>query len=82
MYGTTGSETRLDDLKSNAFYEYPGMSMVAQWLKNLRLHKYVWLFNNVSYEEMMAMDEEYLEKSGKHSTLYLLVFLLFFVPKF
>ncbi|KAI8431867.1 hypothetical protein MSG28_004426 [Choristoneura fumiferana] len=64
MYGTTGSETRLDDLRSNKFTEYPGMSTVAQWLKSLRLHKYVWLFTNISYEQMIAMDEEYLEKLG------------------
>lgn len=64
MYGTTGSETRLDDLRSNKFTEFPGMSTVAQWLKSLRLHKYVWLFTNISYEQMMAMDEEYLEKLG------------------
>ncbi|KAJ0176334.1 hypothetical protein K1T71_008508 [Dendrolimus kikuchii] len=64
MYGTTGSETRLDDLRSHNFTEHPGMSTVAQWLKSLRLHKYVWLFSNISYEQMMAMDEKYLEKLG------------------
>lgn len=65
LYGTTGSETRLDDLRSHNFTEYPGMSTVAQWLKSLRLHKYVWLFTNISYEQMMAIDESYLEKLGK-----------------
>ncbi|XP_041981232.1 protein Smaug isoform X2 [Aricia agestis] len=64
MYGTTGSETRLDDLRLNNFTEHPGMSTVGQWLKSLRLHKYVWLFTNISYEQMMAIDEEYLEKLG------------------
>lgn len=64
LYGTTGSETRLDDLRSHNFTEFPGMSTVAQWLKSLRLHKYVWLFTNISYEQMMAMDEKYLEKLG------------------
>lgn len=70
MYGTTGSETRLDDLRSNNFTEHPGMSTVAQWLKSLRLHKYVWLFTNISYDQMMAIDEKYLEKLGK-CTLFL-----------
>lgn len=70
MYGTTGSETRLDDLRSHNFGEHPGMSNVAQWLKSLRLHKYVWLFTNMSYEQMMNMDEKYLEKLGElHSFL-------------
>lgn len=66
MYGTTGSETRLDDLRSNNFTEHPGMSTVAQWLKSLRLHKYVWLFTNITYEQMMAIDEKYLEKLGNN----------------
>lgn len=64
MYGTTGSETRLDDLRSHNFVEHPGMSTVAQWLKSLRLHKYVWLFTNMTYEQMLAMDDKYLEKLG------------------
>lgn len=65
MYGTTsGSETRLDDLRSHNFAEHPGMSTVAQWLKSLRLHKYVWLFTNITYDQMMAMDDKYLEKLG------------------
>ncbi|XP_028174519.1 protein Smaug [Ostrinia furnacalis] len=64
MYGTTGSETRLDELKSNNYTEHPGMSTVAQWLKSLRLHKYVWLFTNITYEQMMAIDEKYLEELG------------------
>ncbi|CAH0400114.1 unnamed protein product [Chilo suppressalis] len=64
MYGTTGSETRLDELKSNNYTEHPGMSTVAQWLKSLRLHKYVWLFTNITYEQMMSIDEKYLEELG------------------
>ncbi|XP_045499527.1 protein Smaug [Colias croceus] len=64
MYGTTGSETRLDDLRSNNYTEHPGMSTVGAWLKSLRLHKYVWLFTNITYEQMMAIDEKYLEKLG------------------
>ena len=70
MYGTTGSETRLDDLRCNNYTEHPGMSTVAQWLKSLRLHKYVWLFTNITYEQMMAMDEKYLEKLGECILLY------------
>ncbi|XP_013191583.1 protein Smaug [Amyelois transitella] len=64
MYGTTGSETRLDDLRSHNFGEHPGMSTVTQWLKSLRLHKYVWLFTNISYDQMIAMDDKYLEELG------------------
>lgn len=73
MYGTTGSETRLDDLRSHNFAEHPGMSTVTQWLKSLRLHKYIWLFTNISYDQMMAMDDKYLEKLGMY--LFVIVYL-------
>lgn len=38
----------------------PGMNCIGQWLKSLRLHKYVWLFSNITYEQMMDISEEYL----------------------
>ena len=34
---------------------------VASWLKNLRLHKYGSLFAQLSYEEMLGLNEEYLD---------------------
>lgn len=34
---------------------------VGSWLKNLRLHKYGSLFSQLSYEEMLGLNEEYLE---------------------
>lgn len=41
---------------------YPvGMSNIRQWLKSLRLHKYTYVFNNISYEKMFTMTEEYLK---------------------
>jgi len=43
---------------------HPGMGNIAVWLKSLRLHKYLWLFTNVSYEKMMEMTEEQLENLG------------------
>ncbi|CAG9135460.1 unnamed protein product [Plutella xylostella] len=61
---TTGSETRLDQLRGGCAPEHAAMAAVASWLKSLRLHKYVWLFTNISYEQMMAIDEDYLEKLG------------------
>lgn len=63
-FGTTGSETRLDALRNHNGLE-PGMCMVGPWLKSLRLHKYIWLFSNITYNQMMSIDEEYLEKLGK-----------------
>ena len=34
---------------------------VGSWLKNLRLHKYGSLFSQLSYEEMLGLNEDYLE---------------------
>lgn len=66
---SSGSETRLDDFKQHQMmklYGQPnvGMSSIAHWLKSLRLHKYVWLFSNLTYEQMMEMTEEYLASLG------------------
>lgn len=66
---SSGSETRLDDFKQHQMikmYGSPniGMSSIAHWLKSLRLHKYVWLFSNLTYEQMMEMTEEYLANLG------------------
>ncbi|XP_058838619.1 protein Smaug [Topomyia yanbarensis] len=66
---SSGSETRLDDFKQHQMakmYGQPnvGMSGIAHWLKSLRLHKYVWLFSNLTYEQMLDMNEEYLASLG------------------
>ena len=34
---------------------------VPLWLKSLRLHKYQYLFVDLTYEEMLQMAEEHLE---------------------
>lgn len=67
---SSGSETRLDDYNKMAHLRYNnnshhiGMGHIGIWLKSLRLHKYFWLFSNMSYEQMMEMTEEYLESLG------------------
>lgn len=38
-----------------------GMSNVRKWLKSLRLHKYTWVFDSVSYEKMFSFTEDYLK---------------------
>ncbi|XP_055702993.1 protein Smaug isoform X2 [Phlebotomus papatasi] len=62
-----GSETRLDDFRPSSI-KHPahqsGMSGIGQWLKSLRLHKYVWLFTNITYEQMMDITEEHLQNLG------------------
>lgn len=61
------SETRLDDLKPN-YLKFTthniGMSNIGQWLKSLRLHKYIGLFTNMTYEDMLEITEEYLQNLG------------------
>lgn len=60
----SGSETRLDDSKPayHAFQtQYPGMKYFGAWLKKLRLHKYAYIFENFTFEEMMGVTDEFLE---------------------
>ena len=61
---SSGSDTRLDDFKPNytKFSSHNiGMSNIGQWLKSLRLHKYVWLFSNITYDQMLDITEDYLQ---------------------
>lgn len=61
---SSGSDTRLDDFKPNYTKFTPhnvGMSNIGQWLKSLRLHKYVWLFSNITYDQMLDITEDYLQ---------------------
>lgn len=44
--------------------EGSGMRDVPLWLKSLRLHKYANLFQQLTYEEMLGLNEEYLEKQN------------------
>ncbi len=37
------------------------MGNIKAWLKSLRLHKYTWVFDNVSYEKMFTFTEDYLK---------------------
>ncbi|XP_058066219.1 protein Smaug [Anopheles bellator] len=69
---SSGSDTQLDEFKHH--HQGPvglmklyggqpnlGMSCIAHWLKSLRLHKYVWLFSNLTYDQMLDITEEYLQ---------------------
>lgn len=39
-----------------------GMSNIRKWLKSLRLHKYYWVFDGVTYERMFTFTEDYLKE--------------------
>ncbi|GFO35431.1 protein smaug homolog 1-like [Plakobranchus ocellatus] len=41
-----------------------GMREVPVWLKSLRLHKYAYLFKQLSYEEMLGITENMLEQQN------------------
>ena len=41
-----------------------GMELVPAWLKLLRLHKYTELMMSLSYDQMIHLTEEQLEKQG------------------
>ena len=40
-------------------------------MKSLRLHKYSWLFDNLSYEEMIGMTEDFLASKVLQALLLL-----------
>ncbi|CAL4058781.1 unnamed protein product, partial [Meganyctiphanes norvegica] len=45
-------------------HHHLGMRDVGAWLKSLRLHKYSPLLSNLSYQELLALDEVTLESQG------------------
>ncbi|XP_036367457.1 protein Smaug homolog 1-like isoform X2 [Octopus sinensis] len=64
----SGSDTHQDEGGQpirNSFTE-PGSGMqdVPIWLKSLRLHKYSYLFQLLSYEDMMDLSEQWLEEQN------------------
>ncbi|XP_014208090.1 protein Smaug homolog 1 [Copidosoma floridanum] len=59
---SSGSEGRLDEASARPLSS--GMRDVPTWLKTLRLHKYSYLFANLSYEEMLELTEDRLAEQG------------------
>ncbi|KAK9753317.1 SAM domain (Sterile alpha motif) [Popillia japonica] len=59
---SSSSETRLQDLQT--LNNSPAMKSIVSWLKSLRLHKYSWVFNNLTYEQMLGLTEESLQSIG------------------
>lgn len=57
---TSSSETRLQELQTQSTM----LKGIVCWLKSLRLHKYSWVFNNLSYEQMLNLTEVDLESIG------------------
>lgn len=59
---TSRSETRLQDLV--LMNNLPAMKSIISWLKSLRLHKYSWVFNNLTYSRMINLTDETLQAIG------------------
>nr|CAD7438828.1 unnamed protein product [Timema bartmani] len=59
----SGSESHLDDLRLG-FNSDTWLKDVPAWLKSLRLHKYVWVFVDLSYEDMLDLTEQKLATRG------------------
>lgn len=59
---SSSSETRLQDLQT--MNNLPIMKSIVSWLKSLRLHKYSWVFNNLTYEQMLDLTDESLQAIG------------------
>ncbi|XP_030754510.1 protein Smaug homolog 1 [Sitophilus oryzae] len=69
---TSSSETKLQEIiiKNNL----PIMKSILSWLKSLRLHKYSWIFNNLTAGQMLNLTEDYLigvgvTKGARHKLL-------------
>nr|CAD7423306.1 unnamed protein product [Timema monikensis] len=60
----SGSESHLDDLRLG-FNSDTWLKDVPAWLKSLRLHKYVWVFVDLSYEDMLDLTEQKLATRGE-----------------
>lgn len=62
----SGSDGHVDEsqhpLRNTFMEEGSGMRDVPLWLKSLRLHKYAYLFQQLCYEEMMTLSEDWLEQ--------------------
>lgn len=49
---------------SNSYSSWFLLLDIPSWLKSLRLHKYAWLFAQLSYDEMLNLTEEKLAALG------------------
>ncbi|XP_021341894.1 protein Smaug homolog 1-like isoform X2 [Mizuhopecten yessoensis] len=62
--GDTHHEDGPQPVKNSFLEEGSGMRDVPLWLKTLRLHKYAYIFQQLTYEEMMNLTEEWLESQN------------------
>ncbi|XP_062619622.1 protein Smaug homolog 1-like [Saccostrea cucullata] len=59
--GSSDTHQDMEPVKNSFIEEGSGMRDVPTWLKSLRLHKYAYLFQQMTFEEMLSVSEEWLE---------------------
>ncbi|XP_066150286.1 protein Smaug homolog 2 [Euwallacea fornicatus] len=57
----SSSESKLEEILKNNF---PLMQSIMSWLKSLRLHKYEWIFHDLTANQMLNLSEDYLIEAG------------------
>ncbi|XP_060532112.1 protein Smaug homolog 2 [Cylas formicarius] len=58
----SSSETKLQEIMLKN--SQPLMKSILSWLKSLRLHKYSWIFHNLTTHQMLNLSEDYLIEVG------------------
>ena len=61
MFGLKEVEEKFSTI-STFKMAHPGMDYVPEWLKSLRLHKYTNMIMSLTYEQMLELNEDKLEK--------------------
>ncbi|XP_022331354.1 protein Smaug homolog 1-like [Crassostrea virginica] len=59
--GSSDTHQDMEPMRNSFLEEGSGMRDVPTWLKSLRLHKYAYLFQQMTYEEMLTVSEDWLE---------------------
>lgn len=55
---TTTTNTQNFNKSMSLKNENPGMKNVTQWLKNIKLHKYTCFFENMTYDELVGLNDQ------------------------
>lgn len=58
------SKSKIKISKIKFYFSIFGLLDVSQWLKHLRLHKYTDYFTSMSYDEILALDDDKLVESN------------------
>lgn len=65
---TTATQQQQQHPQQTSLEDEPSNSQMHTWLKTLRLHKYAKIFENVTYEQMIVLTDEDLQRLGVSAT--------------